>query len=118
MLQDNVRGYISLKIKRTPGKHGMDKKSTGSYTGYYSPYDYQLGTGRRLPSIEYVYDMALLFGVGVEEFFPPIVIKTENDMEQELVSDFRKLNPEGKMIALASVKGFSHMAKFRNDLVK
>ena len=36
-------------------------------------------------------------------------------MEQELVSDFRKLNPEGKMIALASVKGFSHMAKFRNE---
>ena len=96
----------------------MEKRSTGSQTGYYSQYDHQLGTGSRIPSIEYVYAMAQLFGVGVEDFFPQVVSETEKELGHELISDFRKLNPEGQMIALASVKGFSHMAKFRNDLFK
>ena len=118
MLQENVREYIALKIKEFRESMGWTKSRLAVTLDTTPRMITNWEQGRRLPSIEYVYDMALIFGVGVEEFLPPIVIKTENDMEKEIVSDFRKLNPEGKMIALASVKGFSHMAKFRNDLVK
>ena len=117
MLQENVREYIALKIKEFRESMGWTKSRLAVTLDTTPRMITNWEQGRRLPSIEYVYDMALIFGVGVEEFFPPIVIK-KNDMEKEIVSDFRKLNPEGKMIALASVKGFSHMAKFRNDLVK
>ena len=118
MLQENVREYIALKIKEFRESMGWTKSRLAVTLDTTPRMITNWEQGRGLPSIEYVYDMALIFGVGVEEFFPPIVIKTENDMEKEIVSDFRKLNPEGKMIALASVKGFSHMAKFRNALVK
>ena len=101
MLQENVREYIALKIKEFRESMGWTKSRLAVTLDTTPRMITNWEQGRGLPSIEYVYDMALIFGV-----------------EKEIVSDFRKLNPEGKMIALASVKGFSHMAKFRNDLVK
>ena len=118
MLQDNVREFIAIKIKELRESMGWRKNRLAVKLDTSPSMITSWEQGKTIPSIEYVYAMAQIFGVGVEEFFPPVVTKTENDLEQELISDFRKLNPEGKMIAIASVKGFSHMAKFRNDLFK
>lgn len=118
MEQGLVREFISIKIKELrenmrwkKGQLALKLDTTPSMVTSWEK-------GLRIPSIEYVYAMAQLFGVGVDVFFPPVVSETENELEHELVSDFRKLNSEGQTIALASVKGFSHMAKFRNDLFK
>ncbi len=118
MLQENVRAFISIKIKEFRENMGWKKSQLAIKLDTTPSMITSWEQGKRIPSIEYVYAMARLFGVRIEDFFPPIVTKTENDMEHELVSDFRKLNPEGRMIALASVKGFSHMEKFRDDLFK
>lgn len=116
MLQENVREFIAIKIKELRESMGWKKGQLALKLETTPSMITSWEQGSRIPSIEYVYAMAQLFGVGVEDFFPQVVSEKEKELEHELVSDFRKLNPEGQMIALASVKGFSHMAKFRNDL--
>ena len=116
MVEDIVRGFISIKIKELRENMGWKKRILAQKLKVAPSMVTSWEQGIRIPSIEYVYAMAQIFGVGVDVFFPPVVPETEKKLEDELVSDFRKLNPEGQTIALATVKGFSHMAKYRSDL--
>ena len=116
MEQGLVREFISIKIKELRENMGWRKSQLAMKLETTPSMITCWEQGSRIPSIEYVYAMAQIFGVGVDVFFPPVVPETEKKLEDELVSDFRKLNPEGKTIALATVKGFSHMAKYRSDL--
>jgi len=111
-----VRGFISVKIKELRENMGWKKGQLAEKLETTPSMVSSWEQGSRIPSIEYVFAMARVFGVGIEVFFPPVISETEKELEHELVHDFRKLNKDGQTIALASVKGFSHMAKYRNDL--
>ena len=116
MEEDIVRGFISIKIKELRESMGWKKGKLAQRLNVAPSMITSWEQGIRIPSIEHVYAMAQLFGVGVDVFFPSVIPETEKELEDELISDFRKLNPEGRTIALATMKGFSHMAKFRSDL--
>ena len=116
MAEDVVRKFISIKIKELRENMGWKKSNLAQKLDVAPSMVTSWEQGIRIPSIEHVYAMAQVFGVGIDVFFPPVVSEIEKKLEDELVSDFRKLNTEGQTIAIATVKGFSHMAKFRIDL--
>lgn len=46
------------------------------------------------------------------------IITDATELEQELITDFRKLNPAGQTAAAAAVKSFTQMDRFRKDTEK
>lgn len=60
--------------------------------------------------------MASLFGISINNLFPPTVISNRLiDIEKDLLSDFRKLNPSGQTVAAATVKGFTQMEQYTKE---
>ena len=46
------------------------------------------------------------------------IITDVTEQEQDLITDFRKLNPAGRTAAAATVKGFTQMEQYRKDTEK
>ena len=115
MEEINVRAFTGLKIREyREGMHltqGQLAKKVGA--AYNTVCSWEIGI--REPSVKQLYKMAVLFGIGVGELFPPTVME-EGDMvkmEKELIRDFLALNGGGQTVAAAAIKGLAHMEEYR-----
>lgn len=116
MEEMNVRVYTGLKIREyREGMHltqGQLAKKVGA--AYNTVCSWEIGI--REPSVKQLYKMAVLFGIGVGELFPPTVMEEDMvKMEKELIRDFRALNGGGQTVAAAAVKGLAHMEEYRKQ---
>ena len=112
----NVRAYTSKKIREYRKLMGWTQKDLGDRLGVKFNTISGWENGVSEPLQDQLFMMASLFGISINDLFPPTVISNHLiDIEKELVSDFRQLNPAGQTAAAAAVKSFTQMDQFRKD---
>ena len=115
----NVRAYTSKKIREYRKLMGWTQKDLGDRLGVKFNTISGWENGVSEPLQDQLFMMASLFGISINDLFPPTVISNHLiDIEKELVSDFRQLNPAGQTAAAAAVKSFTQMEQFRKDTEK
>ena len=115
----NVRAYTSKKIREYRKLMGWTQKDLGDRLGVKFNTISGWENGVSEPLQDQLFMMASLFGISINDLFPPTVISNHLiDIEKDLVSDFRKLNPAGQTAAAATVKGFTQMEQYRKDTEK
>lgn len=115
----NVRAYTSKKIREYRKLMGWTQKDLGDRLGVKFNTISGWENGVSEPLQDQLFMMASLFGISINDLFPPTVISNHLiDIEKELVSDFRQLNPAGQTAAAAAVKSFTQMDQFRKDTEK
>lgn len=105
----DIRAFIGVRIKEHRKRHHWKQAELGKMVGAAYNTVASWEKGDREPSMTQLYMMARIFGIGVADFFPSTVGDKVLAMEKGLVTDFRNLNDEGKVVAAAAVKGLSQM---------
>lgn len=115
----DVRAYTSKKIREYRKLMGWTQKDLGDRVGVKFNTISGWENGVSEPLQDQLFIMASLFGISINDLFPPTVVSvTLNDSEKDLITDFRKLNPAGQTAAAATVKGFTQMEQYRKDTEK
>ncbi|MBQ8920232.1 MAG: helix-turn-helix transcriptional regulator [Acidaminococcaceae bacterium] len=109
----NVRAYSSKKIREYRKLMGWTQKDLGDRLGVKFNTVSGWENGVSEPLQDQLFMMASLFGISINDLFPPTVISNHLlDIEKDLLTDFRKLNPAGQTVAAATVKGFTQMPQY------
>lgn len=112
----DVRAYTSKKIREYRKLMGWTQKDLGDRVGVKFNTISGWENGVSEPLQDQLFIMASLFGISINDLFPPTVVSvTLNDSEKDLITDFRKLNPAGQTAAAATVKGFTQMPQYTSE---
>lgn len=112
----DVRAYTSKKIREYRKLMGWTQKDLGDRVGVKFNTISGWENGVSEPLQDQLFIMASLFGISINDLFPPTVVSvTLNDSEKDLITDFRKLNPAGQQFAAATVKGITQMPQYTSE---
>ena len=102
--------YIADRIRRLRKARGWSVDVVGLAVGRSGKSVSAWETGRSAPSAEMLVDLCEVFGVTIEYFFPPEVVRVSNALradERELLELYRSLDASGREMALCAVRGMA-----------
>jgi len=98
-LISKVRAYSSKKIRDNRKRMGWTQEELGNKVGVKFNTISGWENGVSEPEQDQLFQMAFLFGISINELFPPTVFHENtfcSTQEKILLSNFQRLNSEGK----------------------
>ncbi|EJV0590963.1 helix-turn-helix domain-containing protein [Listeria monocytogenes] len=109
MQKTDLTSFVGTKIKSLRKKNNLTQKELARKLGVATSTITNYETGFRSANQDVLFDLAELFGVKIDYFFPSHDNQTGNLSlrEKELLDNYRKLNESGKLKAEGYIHGLS-----------
>ena len=109
----DVRAYTAAKIRYYRREIGWTQKDLGIGVGVQHNTVSGWESCVSEPTQEQLFRMARIFGVSINDLFPPTVDSNPvNDAEKRLLANFRRLNAEGQEKASSYIRDLTEMQKY------